>query len=109
MDPVVVSSPEGNQRIPLEAIDALVVLGAAHKLPRRPSRNASDVVYASPPCGWVARFDFIVGGATGGNVHLRTALYRAVIDEGHSLALSKGDCRREAPEQQEGGRSLGAR
>ena len=32
---------------------------------------------------------FVVGGATGGNVHLRTALYQAVTDDAHSLALSK--------------------
>lgn len=32
---------------------------------------------------------FVVGPATGGNVHLRTALYRAISDEVHSLELSK--------------------
>ena len=32
---------------------------------------------------------FVVGGATGGNVHLRTALYQAVSDDARSLALSK--------------------
>ena len=32
---------------------------------------------------------FVVGGRTRGNVHLRAALYRAVIDRSRSLALSK--------------------
>ena len=32
---------------------------------------------------------FVVSGATGGNVHLRTALFRAAMDDTWSLALSK--------------------
>ena len=32
---------------------------------------------------------FVVSNSTGGNVHLRASLYRAISDEAHSLALSK--------------------
>ena len=32
---------------------------------------------------------FVVNGATGGNVHLRTALFRAATDDGRALDLSK--------------------
>ena len=32
---------------------------------------------------------FVVGSAVGGNVHLRSALYRALLDEGQSLVIAK--------------------
>jgi len=32
---------------------------------------------------------FVVNGATGGNVHLRTALFQAATDDARSLDLSK--------------------
>ena len=82
------SSPEGSQRIPLEAIDALVVLGGAQI-----TTQALDAcvrrgirVAALQMSGAVR---FVVNGATSGNVHLRTALFRAAMDNAWSLALSK--------------------
>ena len=85
---LLVSSPEGNQRVPLEAIDSVVVLGGAQVTSqaleacvRRGVRIAALRMSGS--------VRFIVGGATGGNVHLRTAQYRAVMDDAHALALSK--------------------
>ena len=82
------SSPEGSQRIPLEAIDALVVLGGAQV-----TTQALDAcvrrgvrVAALQMSGTVR---FVVNGATGGNVHLRTALFRTAMDHDRSLALSK--------------------
>ena len=85
---LLVSSPEGSQRIPLEAIDALVVLGGAQV-----TTQALDAcvrrgvrVAALQMSGAVR---FVVNGATSGNVHLRTALFRAAIDDARSLALSK--------------------
>ena len=82
------SSPEGSQRIPLEAIDALVLLGGAQI-----TTQAVDVcvrrgvrVSALQMSGAVR---FVVNGATSGNVHLRTALFRAVMDDARSLTLSK--------------------
>ena len=81
-------SPDGKQRVPLEAIDGLVLLGggqittqALEACVRRGVRVA-----ALRQSGSVR---FVVGPATGGNVHLRTALYRAISDEAHSLQLSK--------------------
>ena len=82
------SSPEGSQRIPLEAIDALVLLGGAQV-----TTQALDAcvrrgvrVSALQMSGAVR---FVVNGATGGNVHLRTALFRAAMEDTWSLALSK--------------------
>ena len=82
------SSPEGRQRIPLEAVDALVLLGGAQV-----TTQALDAcvhrgvrVAALQMSGAVR---FVVTGATSGNVHLRTALFRAAMDDARSLALSK--------------------
>ena len=83
-----VSSPDGNQRVPLEAIDALVVLGGAQV-----TMQALDAcvrrgvrVAALQRSGAVR---FLVSGATNGNIHLRTALFEAVTDEARSLKLSR--------------------
>ena len=85
---LVVSSPEGNQRIPLEAIDSLVMLGAAQVTSQALEQCVRRGVRVSAlRMGGSVRY--IVGGATGGNVHLRTALYRTVVDECRALALSK--------------------
>ena len=85
---LLVSSPEGSQRIPLEAIDSLVMLGGAQV-----TTQALDAcvrrgvrVAALQMSGAVR---FVVNGATGGNVHLRTALFRTAMDDVKSLALSK--------------------
>ena len=85
---LLVSSPEGSQRIPLEAVDAVVILGSAQV-----STQALEAcvrrgvrVTALKMSGAVR---FVVGSSTGGNVHLRTSQYRAVTDDTHSLTLSK--------------------
>ena len=85
---LLVSSPEGSQRVPLEAIDAVVVLGSAQI-----TTQALDAcvrrgvrVAALQMSGAVR---FVVGDSIGGNVHLRTALYRAVTDDARSLGLSR--------------------
>ncbi len=85
---LLVSYPEGSQRIPLEAIDALVLLGGAQV-----TTQALDVcvrrgvrVAALHMSGAIR---FVVNGATSGNVHLRTALFRAAMDDAQSLTLSK--------------------
>ena len=85
---LLVAAPDGNQRIPLEAIDALIVLGGAQI-----TTQAMDAcvrrgvrVAALQMSGAVR---FVVHGMTGGNVHLRAALFRAAHDGDASLALSK--------------------
>ena len=82
------SSPEGSQRVPLEAIDGLVLLGGAQV-----TTQALDAcvrrgvrVAALRMSGAVR---FVVNGAVSGNVHLRTALFSAAMDDVRSLALSK--------------------
>ena len=73
-----VSSPEGSQRVPLEALDAVVVLGGAQV-----TMQALDAcvhrgvrVSAHKRSGAVR---FLVNGPTSGNVHLRTALFAATM------------------------------
>ena len=85
---LLVSSPEGNQRIPLETVDAVIMLGGGQV-----TTQALDAcvrrgirVTALRTGGSVR---FVVGGSIGGNIHLRTALYRAAVDGTHSLTLAK--------------------
>ena len=83
-----VSSPDGSQRVPLEALDAVVVLGGAQA-----TMQALDacvrrgVRVAALNRGGAVRF--VVNGATSGNVHLRKALFEAVMDDSRSLDLSR--------------------
>ena len=85
---LLVSSPDGSQKIPIEAIDAVIMLGGAQV-----TSQALDacvrrgVRVAALRMGGGIRF--VVGGATSGNVHLRTAQYLAVTDQAHSLALAR--------------------
>lgn len=85
---LLVSDPDGNQRIPLEAIDGVILIGGAQittdALGACVERN---VRVASMKRNGAIRF--VVGGPTGGNVHLRSALYTAVSDSQHSLELSR--------------------
>ena len=85
---LLVSGPDGRQRVPLEAIDGVILLGGAQittdALGACVERN---VRVASLKRNGAIRF--VVGGPTGGNVHLRSALYAAVSDSQHSLALSR--------------------
>ncbi len=85
---LLVSTPDGSQRVPLEAIDALILLGfgqittqAMEACVRR------GVRIAALRQGGSVRF--VVGPGSGGNVHLRLALYRALADHGWSLRLAK--------------------
>jgi len=85
---LLVSSPEGSQRIPLEAIDAVIMLGGAQVTSQALEACVRrGVRVAALRMGGAVRF--AVGGATSGNVHLRTAQYRAVTDQAHSLALAR--------------------
>ena len=83
-----VSSPEGNQRVPLEAIDAVVVLGAAQVTMQALDACVQQGVRVSAlkRSGAVR---FVVSGASNGNVHLRKALFEAVMDDSRSLELSR--------------------
>lgn len=83
-----VSAPEGQQRVPIEAIEAVIVLGGAQI-----TTQALDAcvqrgirVAALRRSGAVR---FVVSGATNGNVHLRQALYEAAFNESWSLRLAK--------------------
>ncbi len=85
---LLVSSPEGSQRIPLEAIDALVLLGGAQVTTQALDACVRRGVRVSAlNTGGSVRFT--VNGKTGGNVHLRSALFQASMDTERSLTLAK--------------------
>ena len=85
---LLVSSPEGKQRVPLEGIEGVVLLGGAQITTEALGACvARNVRVASLKRNGAIRF--VVGGPTGGNVHLRSALYAAVSDPDHSIALSR--------------------
>ncbi len=85
---LLVASPDGHQRIPLEAVDAVVLLGGGQITTQALEACVRrGVRVAALRRGGSTRF--VVGQPTGGNVHLRLALYRAVDDEQLSLSLSK--------------------
>jgi len=85
---LVVDSPEGSQRIPLEGIDSLIIFGGAQV-----TTQALDActqlgirVAALKKSGALR---FVVNGQTGGNVHLRTAQFRTAFDDESSLEIAK--------------------
>lgn len=85
---LVVSSPDGSRRIPLETVDAVVLLGAAQMTTQAMEAcSRRGVRVSSLSTGGSVRF--VVSAKTGGNVHLRLSQYKAVSDEAHSLGLSK--------------------
>ena len=81
-------SPEGSQRIPLETIDALVLLGGAQVTTQALEACVRRGVQVSS-LQMSGAIRFVVNSATGGNVHLRTAQFRAVMDNAWSLTLAK--------------------
>lgn len=85
---LIVDSPDGSQRIPLEGIDSLIIFGGAQV-----TTQALDActqfgirVAALKKSGALR---FVVNGQTGGNVHLRTALFRTAFDDDSSLEIAK--------------------
>ncbi len=85
---LLVTSPEGSQRIPLKAVDSVVLLGSAQVSTQALEACVRHGIRVTAlRTGGSVRF--VVGAAAGGNVHLRMSQYRAVADEEHSLALSR--------------------
>ena len=83
-----VLSPEGSQRVPLEAIDAMIVLGGAQvTMQALDACVRRGVRVAALRRNGAVRF--VVSGAMNGNVHLRTALFETVMDVSRSLELSR--------------------
>ena len=85
---LLVKSPDGAQRLPLEAIDALILLGSAQITTQALDACVKrGVKVAALQMNGAIRF--VVSGKRSGNVHLRTALYAAAMDERRSLELAK--------------------
>ncbi len=83
-----VSSPDGKQRVPLEAIDGLVMLGGGQVT----SQALGECVKKGVRVAALYRSGsvrYLVGHKTGGNINLRIALYRAAANEAQSLELAK--------------------
>jgi len=85
---LLVTSPGDSQRIPLEAVDALIIIGGAQI-----TTQALDACVARGLRVAALRANgairFVVSGATGGNVHLRLAQYRAATDDAATLAIAR--------------------
>ena len=85
---LLVSTPDGARKIPLEGVDAVVLIGGAQVTTQALEACVRRGVRVSS-VGMSGRVRFVVGGITGGNVHLRSALYGAVADAARSLSLAK--------------------
>lgn len=85
---LLVSTPDGKQRVPLEGIDGLVMLGGgqvtSQALEACVKRGVRVAALRSS-----GSLRFVVGHKTGGNVNLRISLYETVADESRSLELSR--------------------
>ncbi len=82
------SSPEDSQRVPLEAVDALVLLGGAQITTQAlDACMRRGVRVAALQLSGAIRF--VVTGPTSGNVHLRTAQFEAVMDSTRSLEIAR--------------------
>lgn len=83
-----ITTPEGDQNIPLEAIDSVVMLGGGQLTSQAMEACVKrGVRIAALRRSGAVRF--VVGGATGGNVHLRSALHRVSDDGVQSLLVAK--------------------
>ena len=104
---LLVASPDGSQRIPLEAVDAVVLLGGGQITTQALEACVRrGVRVAALRQGGSVRF--VVGHPTGGNIHLRMALYRVVNDEQLSLGSLQGHRCGQASEQPKSGCPLGS-
>ena len=85
---LLVSSPDGWHRVPLEAVDALVMLGGGQITTQALDACVKRGVRVSAlrQSGAVR---FVVSPKTGGSIHLRMAQYGAVKDPNHSLKLAQ--------------------
>lgn len=85
---LLVTSPEGSKRIPLEAADALVIMGGAQITTQAIDACVGrGVRVAALRSNGAVRF--VVDGAAGGNVHLRLAQYRAATGDAPSMEISR--------------------
>ena len=86
---LMVEAPEGKQSIPLNGLDAVVLMGEGQFTSQALAACVQKGVrVASLRSGGGLRF--VVTGPKSGNVHLRQALYAAAADADRSLALAKG-------------------
>ena len=85
---LIVDSPEGSKRIPLEGIDSLIILGGA-QVTTQALDACTQIGIRVAALKKSGALRFVVNGKTGGNVHLRTALFRTAFDDESSLDIAK--------------------
>lgn len=85
---LLVTTAEGKQRIPLEAVDTVILLGGGHITTDAIAACAERQIRVA--ClRRSGAIRFTVSGPRGGNVHLRVAQHRASGDGGASLEIAK--------------------
>lgn len=85
---LIVTTPGTKQRIPLEALDAVTLLGGGHITTDALAACAErQIRVSSLRRGGAVRFT--VSGPRGGNVHLRVAQHRVSADDVASLEIAK--------------------
>ncbi len=85
---LLVSTATGKQRIPIEAIDGVVIIGGGQITSEAVAACIErQIRVACLRRGGQVRY--IVGGPRSGNVHLRLAQYGVATDEGRSLDLAR--------------------
>ena len=85
---LIVDAPAGKQRIPLEAVDTLVILGNAQITSQALGVCAQrGVTVAALHMGGSVRFT--VSGAKSGNINLRLAQFDAATDDRKSVVIAK--------------------
>ena len=83
-----VSSPDGKRRLPLEALDTLILLGSAQITTQAlDACMKRGVRVAALQMSGAIRF--AVSGKRSGNVHLRSAQFAAAMDENSALEIAK--------------------
>ena len=85
---LLVSGPDGKTRVPLNALEGVVMLGAGQITTEAMARCVErNIRVCSLRRNGKVRF--VVGGPTSGNVHLRVAQLRAATDVASCLALAR--------------------
>ncbi len=85
---MVVNGDGSRSRVPLEALEAVVLVGHAQMTSEAVAACAARHVRVASLQG-NSRVRYVLGGGLSGNVHLRLAQYRAADDPGRCLSISR--------------------
>ncbi len=85
---IVVSDPDGSRRVPIETIDAVMIVGHGQITTDALALCAQKRIGVTGLTG-SGRVKFVAGGAMGGNVFLRLRQYRAADNDMSSLSVAR--------------------